>query len=70
MDGGIGELRVGGYQIRLRHGLPTGNLEKITSDKMEENGVIPGATICVRLLPHSKVCMHLCNSIYQFNFRS
>ncbi|XP_069164914.1 uncharacterized protein [Procambarus clarkii] len=49
-------LCVGGVQLRLRHGLPDTpqGLEKIAVTIIDKRKPIPGASICVRLLPASQ----------------
>ncbi|GFT71401.1 uncharacterized protein NPIL_555141 [Nephila pilipes] len=49
-------LRVGGHQIRVRHGIPDPdfNVEHMLASHMDDNPIIPGLTILVRVLPHSK----------------
>ncbi|GIY95592.1 uncharacterized protein CEXT_464961 [Caerostris extrusa] len=49
-------LRVGGHQIRVRHGIPDPdfNVEHMLASHMDDNPLIPGMTILVRVLPHSK----------------
>lgn len=51
------KLCVGGRQIRIRHGLPNppGGLEDLVHTDMDDNLAIPGVTVCIRLLPASKV---------------
>ncbi|GFY75812.1 uncharacterized protein TNIN_416702 [Trichonephila inaurata madagascariensis] len=49
-------LRVGGHQIRVRHGIPDPdfNVEHMLASHMDDNPIIPGLTILIRVLPHSK----------------
>ncbi|GBM27090.1 hypothetical protein AVEN_189864-1 [Araneus ventricosus] len=49
-------LRVGGHQIRVRHGIPDPDfdVEHMLASHMDDNPLIPGLTILVRVLPHSK----------------
>ncbi|XP_055945318.1 uncharacterized protein LOC129976012 isoform X2 [Argiope bruennichi] len=49
-------LRVGGHQIRVRHGIPDPDfdVEHMLASHMDDNPIIPGLTILVRVLPHSK----------------
>ncbi|CAG0881566.1 unnamed protein product [Cyprideis torosa] len=46
-------LKVGGHQIRVHEGLPNpdGGIENLMDDDLDENPVIPGLTVLVRLLP-------------------
>ncbi|XP_076345448.1 uncharacterized protein LOC143244510 isoform X2 [Tachypleus tridentatus] len=50
------KLRVGGHQIRLRHGLPNApaGLRSLEYTHMSNNPIIPLVTVLVRLLPHQK----------------
>lgn len=49
-------LRTGGHQIRVRHGIPDPDftVEHMLASHMDDNPLIPGVTILVRVLPHSK----------------
>ncbi|CAL4089632.1 unnamed protein product, partial [Meganyctiphanes norvegica] len=53
---GTPTLRVGGHQLRVRHGLPDprGGPEDLQPSDMNDNLAIPGVTVLVRLLPTSK----------------
>ncbi|XP_022253719.1 uncharacterized protein LOC111088305 [Limulus polyphemus] len=50
------QLRVGGHQIRLRHGLPNppAGLRSLEYTHMNNNPIIPLVTVLVRLLPHQE----------------
>ncbi|KAG8197149.1 hypothetical protein JTE90_011310 [Oedothorax gibbosus] len=49
-------LRVGGHQLRIRHGIPDPdfNVEHMLASHMDNNPLIPGMTILLRVLPHSQ----------------
>ncbi|KAF2347394.1 hypothetical protein FHG87_021850 [Trinorchestia longiramus] len=49
-------LRVGAYQIRLRHGRPKpeGGMTKLTASDMDDHKPIPALTLLYRILPHTK----------------
>lgn len=50
-------LRTGGHQIRVRHGLPDPDftVEHMLASHMDDNPIIPGITLLLRVLPHSNV---------------
>ncbi|XP_054717994.1 uncharacterized protein LOC129227457 [Uloborus diversus] len=49
-------LRAGGHQVRVRHGVPDPdfNVEHMLASHMDDNPLMPGLTILLRVLPHSK----------------
>ena len=58
-------LKTGGHQLRLRHGgaNPAGGIENLRESDMNHNSLIPGTSICVRLLESSKVITEVFNKI-------
>lgn len=50
-------LRTGGHQVRIRHGVPDPDftVEHLLASHMDNNPIIPGITILLRVLPHSNV---------------
>ncbi|CAH1801454.1 unnamed protein product [Owenia fusiformis] len=51
-----GDLRVGGHQVALRHGMPSdkGGVAALNGRSMDNSPKIPGCSILFRLLPHSQ----------------
>ncbi|XP_035220791.1 uncharacterized protein LOC118193761 isoform X2 [Stegodyphus dumicola] len=49
-------LRVGGHQVRVRHGIPDPDftVEHMLASHMDDNPIIPGVTVLLRVLPHGK----------------
>ncbi|XP_071041625.1 uncharacterized protein [Parasteatoda tepidariorum] len=50
------KLRIGGHQVRVRHGIPDPdfNMEHMLASHMDNNPVIPGVTILLRVLNQDK----------------
>lgn len=49
-----GKLNVGGFQLRLRGGMPTKEPAALTPSALNQYPVIPCCTILLRLLPHTQ----------------
>ncbi|XP_063312332.1 uncharacterized protein LOC134611909 [Pelobates fuscus] len=50
-----GKLNVGGFQLKLRTGLPSKQLDEIVSSDLHQYPVFPCCSLLIRLLPH---CEH------------
>lgn len=53
-----GQLNAGGFQLRLRGGMPSKDLVALTESSLDHHPVIPCCTVLIRILPHVSVSNH------------
>ncbi|XP_032902259.1 uncharacterized protein LOC116989141 [Amblyraja radiata] len=49
-----GELNVGGFQVKLRGGMPSKEQTLLTASSLNHHPIIPCCSLLIRLLPHTK----------------
>lgn len=49
-----GKLNVGGFQLRLRTGLPSKTLDSLVPEVLQKYPAFPCCSLLVRLLPHTE----------------
>ncbi|XP_069077691.1 uncharacterized protein [Pleurodeles waltl] len=62
-----GRLNVGGFQLRLKAGMPAKGPASLTSSSLDAYPSVPGCSILVRLLPHTQINLTILLSFNDLN---